>query len=500
MDDDIKELDMDNVAKREENDGRTPSPSVYFNEFMKEKPENDQFEKDYTGCPEFSGVEKVKRGREEDEEEGWQNVGKKVKQGKLEVYVACKTPFPKQFVLAKLLKEQGILEVSNMKYMSPYKLRIEFENVTCMEKAISCIKFNEMGWVFNLAYSTSYSYGIIRNVDLDLTEDDIKALIKCDSRAALSQVYRLKRRSEDGKWIPSETVRLCFKGSCLPSYVYVDNLRIKLEAYVFPVSQCSKCWKLGHTKSRCPSASLICPKCGGKHGNCITDKFTCVNCGGNHMALNKICPEFKKEKRIREIMSEFNCTYRKARTMFAPKTPDLEDLIQNDTKAFPKLPSDKNAGIENKGDQFCNNAFSPLLQYFPRKEKGSPAYAEVMEVKAQVHTDNSNSAMHKTFTSKEQRARKVLKTEKKTVDADTLFNTQDDKDYKEEEENTKAQRDVTFEDLLSRLKEVVFMKGLSFSDKITSVLKCCVEWLILVAVENIADWQVLQTLFKFING
>ncbi|KAI5641608.1 hypothetical protein NE865_06122 [Phthorimaea operculella] len=248
MDDVLNEPNT-NGEKREDSEMRTPSPTAYLYEFMKKIPENDQFKKDDTGCPDFAGVEKVtKRGREEDEQDGWQSVEKKVKQGKLEVYVACKERFPKQFALAKLLKEQGILEVLNIKYMSPYKIRIEFENVTCMEKAISCVKFNEKGWVFTLAYSTSYLYGIIRNVDLELTEDEIKALIKCDSRATLSQVYRLKRRNDDGKWVPSETVRLCFKGSFLPAFVYVDNLRIKMEPYIFPVSQCSKCWKLGHTK------------------------------------------------------------------------------------------------------------------------------------------------------------------------------------------------------------------------------------------------------------
>lgn len=66
---------------------------------------------------------------------------------------------------------------------------------------------------------------------------------------------------------------------------------------------------------------VICPKCGNKHTNCQIKVYKCVNCSGNHMALSKNCPIYKKEKRIRELMSEFNCTYQKALTTYVPPSP-----------------------------------------------------------------------------------------------------------------------------------------------------------------------------------
>ncbi|CAG4964661.1 unnamed protein product [Parnassius apollo] len=42
---------------------------------------------------------------------------------------------------------------------------------------------------------------------------------------------------------------------------------------------------------------------------------------GKHMAMAKICPVFLKEKRIRELMAEFNCSYKKALMLYVPPSP-----------------------------------------------------------------------------------------------------------------------------------------------------------------------------------
>ncbi|CAG4992193.1 unnamed protein product [Parnassius apollo] len=65
----------------------------------------------------------------------------------------------------------------------------------------------------------------------------------------------------------------------------------------------------------------MCPKCGGEHENCDTKTFKCVNCSGTHMALARTCPAYLKERRVRELMAEFNCTYRRALIIYVAPTP-----------------------------------------------------------------------------------------------------------------------------------------------------------------------------------
>lgn len=161
------------------------------------------------------------------------------------------------------------------------------------------------------------SYGIIRNIDLDVEEEEIKDNLVSDCE--ILSIRRLKRMNYSGKWINSETIRICFKGSTLPDYVNGYGCRFKVEPYMFPVTQCSGCWKYGHVVRYCPSRKIICPKCGENHSNCETTSYKCINCKGQHMALNRSCPVFIKEKMIRTIMRDSNCTYGKALATYLSK-------------------------------------------------------------------------------------------------------------------------------------------------------------------------------------
>ncbi|CAH0714262.1 unnamed protein product, partial [Brenthis ino] len=147
-----------------------------------------------------------KRTRLEDEGE-WTVVGKEKKAkpvyNKIEIYITSTEILPKQFAMAK-----------------------------AMEKDIS--------------------YGLIRDVDLELSNDEILLRITCPNRVEIISVSRVKRRcTTDGSgWTPSGSVRISFRGAYLPSHVSVDGLKINVDRYVFPVSQCSRCWRLGHHVNR----------------------------------------------------------------------------------------------------------------------------------------------------------------------------------------------------------------------------------------------------------
>ncbi|XP_045452977.1 uncharacterized protein LOC123662136 [Melitaea cinxia] len=274
-------------------------------------------------------VDKTQKRMREESESEWTAVGqgkeKKLKESeKIEVYISSKEKLPKQFSLARIFKEQNISDIIRVKYLNPFKVRIDIISEISAQKIEECQYFKDKNWRIQKALERNFSYGIIRDVDLDLTNEKIFEKIRCDLPAQLISAYRLSRRNltEPG-WIPSETVRLCFKGAFIPAYVYVEELRVKVENYEFPVTQCSRCWKFGHRKVRCPSLKIVCPKCSKNHENCENTIFKCVNCFGNHMALSKVCPKFLKEKKIRSLMSEFNCTYRKALETYVP--PEVYD-------------------------------------------------------------------------------------------------------------------------------------------------------------------------------
>lgn len=228
-----------------------------------------------------------------------------------EVCITSLTILPKQMALAKLLRSELIHNVSRIRYKSPYKVLIRFESDLDAEKLINCQKFRELDYRCQKTSVNTLVYGIVRGVDLELNDKEIMEIL--ESSTKIVSVKRLDRMENGGKWVKSETIRICFEESTLPPYVYAYGCRFKVESYVFPVNQCSGCWKFGHLLKFCPTKKKLCPKCGSpEHSNCELNNYKCLNCKGSHLVLDKSCPVFLKEKTIRNIMCKENLTYRKA--------------------------------------------------------------------------------------------------------------------------------------------------------------------------------------------
>ncbi|KOB63625.1 reverse transcriptase [Operophtera brumata] len=290
----------------------------------------------------------LKRSRELDQDEIWStmvrkaklygrahtenNVSMRIPEYKIEVSVTCTEKLPKQFGLAKLLKAANIKNVLKIKYINSFKALIHFHDEDSADSFIHCKSFNENGFKCQRTLETTQSYGVIKYIDLDLKEDEILQELK--SETEILSVKRLKRKNtNDGHWESSESVRICFKGSSLPSHIYIYDTRVNVSPYTYPVTQCSRCWRFGHSLRMCPSLKVICPKCSKSHPNCETANYKCNNCTGRHMAMAKICPVYLKEKKIRELMAESNYSYKKALTLYIPPSPRSLDLLKD-----PPLP------------------------------------------------------------------------------------------------------------------------------------------------------------------
>ncbi|XP_023953577.2 uncharacterized protein LOC112057315 [Bicyclus anynana] len=409
-----------------------------------------------------------KRHRMDEDEGEWTTVGKKTKTDIIEIYISFSKILPKQFAFAKLLKNNNITEIEKVKYMSPFKIRLD----VCEESAhkiYNCKDFIDRGWRIYRAMERDISHGVIKGVDLDLSSEDIWKRIECPSKIELKSVMRLNRRSESAVsgWSPSESVRLSFKGEELPPYVIVDGLKIKIVPFVFRVSQCSRCWRLGHFLRRCPMTRMVCPKCGGKHENCLTTSYKCVNCGGNHMAMSKICPAYLKEKKLRQIMAECNCTYKKALTIY---TSSKEDIPTRPTS--PVIPYTVDP-----------NPFAPLST-----DKSS--YAEILKTSADIHTLPNNRKPPSSSTPKAARAQRRRTSE---ISVENSIRP-DDVSWKEKDAEPKKK--FPFAELLNRLKNILFLKGISMQDKLKSIVKCCLDWVFSALMEFLSDWSLLQTIIE----
>ncbi|CAH0717509.1 unnamed protein product, partial [Brenthis ino] len=174
-----------------------------------------------------------KRDRPVDEEEIWTNVTRRGKRmarehrdiestritkDNIEVNITSKSSekIPKQFKLAKILKAENIQDITKVKFISAYKVIIRFSNEDSADKLMESKYFQENGFKCQKTLDIKETFGVIKNIDLDSTEEEILESLRCEMD--IIAVKRLKRRnSVNGQWEPSEVVRICFKGSSLPS-------------------------------------------------------------------------------------------------------------------------------------------------------------------------------------------------------------------------------------------------------------------------------------------
>lgn len=72
------------------------------------------------------------------------------------------------------------------------------------ERVIQSETIGNKGWTYNKSMEVSHSYGIIRPVDLDLTKEQIFAMITFDEPGQLLPVPSLNRRGYEEKdtWSP----------------------------------------------------------------------------------------------------------------------------------------------------------------------------------------------------------------------------------------------------------------------------------------------------------
>lgn len=401
---------------------------------------------------------------------------------KNEVIISFVQLLPKQMAMAKLLREENIKNILSIRYKSPYKVIIQVEKKEDAENLLKCPKFIELGWRCQMAYETSVSYGIIKGIDLEMKENEILEVM--NSSVEIISIKRLNRINVDGKWTESETIRVCFRSSTLPSYVYAYGCRLTVEKFTFPVTQCSKCWKYGHFKNFCPSKHTFCPKCGGLHENCETKVFNCLNCKGPHMVLDKTCPWFLKEKRIRDIMAEENATYRRALQIYINK-------YKTEKQSSP---------------EFTN---LELLELPPiTRNIVGKTYSSVVSTKADVHSQETNSENiieeekvigEKSIYNNEKTSQPKKKTKNKqckisqSVDYVEEAPTVNIEETRPDDENKKG-RKIDLWKLFLKVKEIILSKE-TIENKIILALKVVFEECKSFIFECITGGEILSKIF-----
>ncbi|CAH2228626.1 jg6017 [Pararge aegeria aegeria] len=416
-----------------------------------------------------------------------------------EVCIASSQNLPKQIAMAKLMRSQNIENILGIKYKGPYKVLVTLGNKNDAEKLISCQKLAELEYRCNYTNQVNVVYGVVKDIDLDMEEKEILEIFKCDSE--IISMRRLRRLNEKNEWVPSSSVRLGFKSSILPSYILGYGCRFKVEPYTFPVSQCSGCWKYGHLIRACPTKKTKCPKCGLGHDNCDRKEFICINCRGPHMALDKQCPMFLKEKKIRAIMSRKNLTYKKALEFYRQQNDNTPDE-RGEKKAQTVLQGSKLPNnFENTGKKSYRDVLTARNQTTEFREPTLQDTSDTSDVESEVNNKKSMTSHRPTSSKKTPlKKKKGPYQEENFKNEECNVSNEGNSTFREDTKKDRTKGKLpTFRKILKGLTEIL-MADRDMEEKICDAISLVIGEIGAMLSKCFKGYSVFKNLLAFCNG
>ncbi|KAJ8919750.1 hypothetical protein NQ315_006279 [Exocentrus adspersus] len=223
--------------------------------------------------------------------------------------------------------------------------------------------------------------GIVRFVDKNISDEELLNYTKCkNANMRIMEVRRLNRKVNENnsiKYLPTGSVCFTFSGKILPKEVNIYNLGMRVEPYIMPVVMCFNCLRYGHTKNQCRGKTR-CMNCSTIHEMPCQNAIKCFHCEGGHISINKNCPEYQRQRRIKEIMSLDNISYYDAQNLvpkssnvaYNPplfKSSEFPALSTNDTAVIPV--HQRRYNMFSQGQSPKTLSYSTATQKIPPKKR-----------------------------------------------------------------------------------------------------------------------------------
>lgn len=212
----------------------------------------------------------------------------------------------------------------------------------------------------------------VRGVPKEYSEEEIKENIWAEE--PVLKVERIMRKKEE-QLVPTWNLKITVKGTKVPSMVKIYHCAFRTEVYVFPVKQCTRCWRFGHTAKNC-KANPRCKTCSYSHeqGDCQS-RSKCANCNEEHAADDRECRERKRRSNVIREMHRSGKSYYEAEAKF-PKLMNRFELLDEEAE-YPEINDNRQTGTEtNLSRTWTGNSRTARNKY---KSLGQPRIAQQSE-------------------------------------------------------------------------------------------------------------------------
>lgn len=254
--------------------------------------------------------------------------------------------------------------------------------------------------------SSILKQGVIKGIDVDITEEFLKKKIRKFDEHCKFTVENVRRitkaivdtKDNQKKIVQTKSIIVTFKTQILPKYIALGHVRLEVNPYVQRVILCYNCFRYGHSSKQCKSKKR-CLRCMGDHKmeecNNLDKKIACFHCRGSH-ATNEIkkCQEFNRQKEIKTAMAYKNFSYKEAEKFY----PQVSYASIAADKSDSNIDLDQLDEILNNSQNFenSNNNNKTTSPYFTQikspPKRARPTYPNsVLEQHKQILSQASTS-------------------------------------------------------------------------------------------------------------
>lgn len=254
--------------------------------------------------------------------------------------------------IGKLIFNNFITErndIEDVNILGRNKIKVVTKTFETANKILEAENFQQKNRIqAYIPQTVLFRKGVIKNVDPDLTDDEIRSVI--NSSVKVVNVRRITRKNLNPDistpYVNTLSIILTFRGQSLPDFVSIYGARCAVSPFIYRVTQCLNCLRYGHLSKQCRSAKR-CSKCGENHEEsiCNTNSPKCTSCNGTHPATDPTCPERKNQTEIKKYMAFNNVGYKEAKSRF---------------KSYSEIAATPASQVPNFLDY---NRFQPLQNY-----------------------------------------------------------------------------------------------------------------------------------------
>lgn len=265
-------------------------------------------------------------------------------------------------------------DIMDIKSVGINRVKVIFKSYTVANRLINHDLIINNNLVAYIPKFYTHKKGVVKMVDTFFEEDYLKDAIQSNVRVV--EVRRMKRRvtNADGttNLVPRQIIIVTFLGNSLPSNIQINLVNFAVEPYIYPVVQCYKCFRYGHTLKLCKSNAKCknCAKVYDTDHNCEKENPYCFHCKTEgHISTSKKCPYYIKQQNIKKIMASENVNFIEAEKIlnnpsYAKITVNNRFSLLNNLNNYPELPPSS-----NKSNTIQPIIRRPSTQPTPKKRK-----------------------------------------------------------------------------------------------------------------------------------